>query len=134
MPYRDHFAQCPRCKLALEKFKIITGHSVQRCLDCAGIWMSPAVFAKLRDILVPDSVPPMARKRTDGGAILFCPECEREMEKVYMGEGGGYLLPGVPREGGNNAIDRCEEHGTWFDQSELQAVLTFLATLTKKPD
>ncbi len=76
----------------------------------------------------------MARKRSDGEASLSCPECEREMEKVWMGPGGGYLLPGVQREGSSNSIDRCQEHGTWFDKSELQSVLTSLASLAKKAD
>lgn len=85
------------------------------------------IFMELARVLVPDSAPPIVRNRTDSEARLPCPECERDMEKVWLGEGGGYLLPGLPRNGNGNPIDQCEEHGTWFDQSELQAALTSLA-------
>lgn len=133
MLYRDYFAQCPRCHVALGNFKFITGHMVWRCNDCTGIWMSPDVFHALTRILIPNSAAPSLRKRTDAEAALACPECERIMDKVWAG-GGGYILPGVPRAGTGHAVDRCEVHGTWFDRNELQAVLTSLEKIANKPE
>jgi len=133
MLYRDSFAQCPRCQVALGNFKFITGHMVWRCNDCTGIWMSPDVFQALVRILLPDSAAPNPRKRADAEGTLGCPECDRPMDKVWVG-GGGYLLPGVPRVGTGHPVDRCKAHGTWFDRNELQAVLTTLAKVANKAE
>ena len=100
-------------------------------MDCAGIWMPPHVLLQLIQLLSPKSAPPIVRNRSDGEGNLPCPECQRDMQKVWVGDANGSQLPGLPREGKGRTIDRCPQHGSWFDHSELQSVLTGLASVKK---
>ncbi|MEJ7600926.1 MAG: zf-TFIIB domain-containing protein [Kofleriaceae bacterium] len=93
---------CPRCGVTLE-----TAGYTERCTKCDGAWVHE------------DALVGMLQERTS--ALVFlpwqprdkdqqraCPVCTQAMQTVN--------LEAV-------ALDRCAEHGVWFDAHELAALL-----------
>ena len=71
------------------------------CNTCGGVWLDAHAAAHvLRDISeAPGNHPP----------ALLCPCCDRGMPPVWVPEA-------------QVMVDRCAEHGVWFDHSELDAI------------
>lgn len=88
---------------------------VSVCERCGGVWVDtdtadyltrvsdPALETEVRRAIgVVVSVSPAARQ-----ASVLCPVCEGETTRMEIA-------------GTVNCIDRCAEHGTWFDRDELE--------------
>jgi len=93
--------QCPRCREAL----IVT--DVQHCARCRGAWIANAVVeGRIAET--------QGRKRAhvtwerETRDSLPCASCGHAMETM--------LLFQVP-------VDRCGDHGVWFDAGELDRVV-----------
>lgn len=71
------------------------------CNTCGGVWLDPAAASHvLRETSeAPGNHPP----------ALLCPCCDRGMPPVWVPEA-------------QVMVDRCAEHGVWFDHSELDAI------------
>ena len=93
---------CPRCRVALE-----TAGYTERCKTCDGAWIHE------------DALVGMLQERTS--ALVFlpwqprdkdqeraCPVCTKAMQTVNLE---------------TVALDRCPDHGVWFDADELAALL-----------
>jgi Zn-finger nucleic acid-binding protein len=93
---------CPTCKLPLA----VAGYTV-RCGACDGAWVhEDALVGMLQErtstlVFLPWQPRP---KDTERG----CPVCTKPMATANLG---------------TVALDRCAEHGVWFDSGELAALL-----------
>jgi Zn-finger nucleic acid-binding protein len=115
MPGRDEFATCPRCKAALDR----AGARLV-CKQCEGALVAEPEVSQLIADIVGNVVStmgwagriaepqPLVLAPREGGAGLVCPCCTAAMT--------AHKLYGI-------AVDRCEEHGVWFDKAELEAAL-----------
>ena len=103
--YRDSFKHCPACGVRLEQAR-----SVWRCSACKGCWVEERILAdmvlRMRDGTGPTSLAFLSRTTADG--VRACPSCGKGMAHV--------ALEGVE-------LDRCADHGIWFDGRELQTTL-----------
>ncbi|MEJ7599074.1 MAG: zf-TFIIB domain-containing protein [Kofleriaceae bacterium] len=100
-PYRSPSLPCPRCKTELLDSGLL-GH----CARCRGAWVPEDV---LHDrIAVMQQAPPRLHWYRVPRAPLPCARCAEPMETLALFD--------VP-------IDRCLDHGLWFDADELSSVL-----------
>lgn len=103
------------------------GLSALECVRCAGLWIAEEAFRILTDQArhVADPAPDAATVRRDtapaprparpvGPVYRPCPVCSTRMNRVNFGRRSGIL------------IDRCRDHGCWFDAAELDAVLRWI--------
>ncbi len=104
-----------------------TGLTVLECGVCAGLWLGAEVFRTLGERArddAPKTPDPVAlraeaksRPRTSqvaGPLYRPCPACRTPMNRVNFERVSGILL------------DRCRDHGIWFDTAELDAVLRWI--------
>jgi Zn-finger nucleic acid-binding protein len=115
VPGRDEFPTCPRCKTALD-----AGRTRLICKQCEGALVTEPEVSQLIADIVGNVVStmgwagkvaepqPLALEPREGGAGLVCPRCTAAMT--------AHKLYGI-------AVDRCDEHGIWFDKSELEGAL-----------
>jgi Zn-finger nucleic acid-binding protein len=95
---------CPTCHAQL-----VTYGSRLVCESCHGALVTNAELEQLLNEMSPDDERPLARRLFPGkGPTRACPRCATNMATNE--------LFGV-------TIDRCDEHGIWFDPSELQRIL-----------
>jgi Zn-finger nucleic acid-binding protein len=115
--YRDAFEQCPRCGVEL-----VDARSARGCPRCGGMWLSEAVLIEM----VLEMLPPELFGEHVGAHLQFtpafqpstpipCPACHESMSFETMHD---------------IVVDRCAEHGIWFDPEELGLVLL----RTSQPD
>jgi Zn-finger nucleic acid-binding protein len=104
-----------------------TGLTVLECSVCAGLWLGAEVFRTLEE-RARQAAPPVpdpkalraeassrARVRASAGPFYRpCPTCDTPMTRVNFERVSGILL------------DRCSDHGIWFDATELDAVLRWI--------
>jgi Zn-finger nucleic acid-binding protein len=121
---------CPACgdgKFLNSRALGDTRLTVLECGVCAGLWLGAEVFRTLEERArkiapsVPDPVAlrteAKARQRTPqspGPAYRPCPACRKRMNRVNFERASGILL------------DRCRDHGIWFDATELDAALRWV--------
>ena len=104
--------KCPACKAPLV---VVERESIEVdwCPDCHGVWFDAGELELLAEKagrkLEPDMIGRPAGKV--GEARRRCPRCRHKMEKASP-TGGGALL-----------LDRCPDHGLWFDAGELGSLL-----------
>jgi Zn-finger nucleic acid-binding protein len=102
-----------------------TGLTALECERCAGLWLGEEVFRSLseRARSEEDPAPDAAEvrdeaasgiARTASRAYRRCPVCRSMMNRSNFGRRSGVL------------VDRCRDHGTWFDDAELQAILRWI--------
>jgi len=104
-----------------------SGFSALECGRCAGLFVSEKVFDLLEEQArkVADPTPDAAALRADvrsgppratpaGPFYRPCPVCATRMTRFNFEKVSGILL------------DRCPEHGIWFDATELDATLRFI--------
>ena len=104
-----------------------TGMTVLECRVCAGLWLGAEVFRTLEERArqaappVPDPAALRAeagsRPRTperSGPLYRNCPVCRTLMTRINFERVSGIL------------IDRCRDHGIWFDATELDGVLRWI--------
>lgn len=104
-----------------------TGSTVLECGVCGGLWLGAEVFRALeaRARAAAPPLPDAAALRAEassrpriapsGGPFYRpCPTCGAPMTRVNFERVSGILL------------DRCRDHGIWFDATELDAVLRWI--------
>lgn len=96
---------CPSCQIALTE----AGRTV-RCARCDGAWIHEDVLVGMLQETASAMVflPWMPREARDGEPARPCAVCSQAMQPVSLG---------------TVALDRCTDHGVWFDATELAAVL-----------
>jgi Zn-finger nucleic acid-binding protein len=100
--------KCPACKnplVVVERESI----EVDWCAACHGVWFDAGELEILAEKagkrLAPDAIGESAATQE---AQRRCPRCRRKMEKV------------APRGDRTLTLDRCLQHGLWFDAGELE--------------
>jgi Zn-finger nucleic acid-binding protein len=99
--------------------------TVLECGVCAGLWLGTDVFRTLEDrarkvaVPAPDTMALQAEVKARptphrGPAYRPCPTCKKRMNRLNFERVSGII------------IDRCRDHGIWFDASELDAALRFI--------
>lgn len=97
------------------------------CGRCAGLWLGVETFERLADrarrtanpapdpwTIRTEGAPAHASRPAAGPAYRRCPICSKIMNRTNFEKRSGVL------------IDRCREHGIWFDAEELDAVLRWI--------
>jgi Zn-finger nucleic acid-binding protein len=119
---------CPACgtsHLLTSRSLGQAGLSVLECGRCAGLWLGEEVFEILRERALKEGDPAPDPTGVRAGAgprpsrgvgplYRKCPVCASVMNRVNFGRRSGVI------------VDRCRDHGTWFDAAELDAVLRWL--------
>lgn len=110
---RDEFANCPRCAAGLDE----KGTRLV-CTRCEGslvpehdvsVLIADIETVNLGEPTAPTDIPlepQLAASKSE--LVLTCPRCMTQMTK--------HSLHGL-------TVDRCLQHGIWFDGEELQAAL-----------
>lgn len=102
MGFDDAPVQCPRCINST-----LTTGDLQHCPSCKGTWVATDVLAahvgKMQT-----SVSPKLRWKVDDRPGLPCAVCRTMMEAALLFE---------------TPVERCHQHGVWFDKNELSNVL-----------
>ena len=108
---------CPECNVTMQHL-MIKGTQLQECPTCYGIWIDAISFDRIcadrerqADLLNPGPKPRIFRS-----AVRYrpCPVCGELMNRFNFAHTSGVI------------IDKCAEHGVWFDRDELQRVVDFL--------
>ncbi len=117
---------CPACDGASRlRHRQIGGVALLECPRCAGFWVARNVFDHLveqasRNALGLDL---RANAPTPGGnsarngekwSYRQCPHCRKLMSRINYGRRSGVI------------VDRCREHGVWFDIDELAQILDWV--------
>ena len=105
---------CPRCRVDLEER---AAHELQLhgCTRCGGVWLQREGVARLGEALshktlaAVDSVSGAASRVADEARPIDCPQCAE-------------ILLRTPIPAAGVSIDRCPDHGAWYDRDELQKV------------
>lgn len=116
MIYRDGAKTCPRCRTELGEET-----SGPSCIQCGGTWAEEGVLAERWMQIAPRLPLPRLTQRVDHERRLPCAVCESPMQKVMFE---------------SIELDRCEDHGIWFDAGELDRVASTAmleAGLTEMP-
>ncbi len=103
--------KCPSCKsdmIILELNKV----EIDYCPNCKGIWLDAGELELLYHNTNSKNVNELFRKSENNPELkIKCPVCKKKMDKVEF-ENTGIIL------------DRCSNnHGLWFDNGELKALL-----------
>lgn len=124
-PYREApppARVCPRCSGGLRRRALADVH-VEECPGCKGVFVEIGLIPRIVDALdlggevmstYPRGAVPMAVE-PQGPTYLKCPRCSGIMNRRLFATGAQVI------------IDRCIEHGIWFDAAELRAVADFAA-------
>ena len=121
-PVRKSSGDCPKCKATL-KVVFHEEIAVDACPSCWGVWVvhadektvlkvRPEVFSvaelrRLRKLYKPYA-------REDSVRYVPCPACRNLMHRVNWASQSGVV------------VDRCEDHGTWYDEGELEKLKEFV--------
>ena len=110
---------CPSCRVTLT-----TAGRTDRCAKCDGAWIHEDVLVgMLQETASAMVFLPWLPRDPQEPALRACAVCGKPMQAVSLGA---------------VALDRCTEHGVWFDATELAAVLKhakeFKADPAKRPD
>ena len=104
---------CPVCKDSMVILEL-SEVEIDFCTGCNGIWLDSGELEILLED-VEERKKLLSTLTTDPGhpeKPYHCPNCNKKMEKVHIGENENVL------------IDKCVKgHGLWFDKGELKAVL-----------
>jgi Zn-finger nucleic acid-binding protein len=101
--YRDVFQLCLACGAPLRRVTVANG-TYEKCVTCGGVWIEAAALRALWNNMNPINTL-VFKPRTTGHQERMCLRCEKPMLRENLGHG-------VP-------IDRCKDHGIWFDPEEL---------------
>jgi Zn-finger nucleic acid-binding protein len=115
--------RCPKCDQLLSAV-LTDGVEVDTCTSCGGVWVEysdekkflkaePQVFSidelrRLRKIYQP-----LGHK--EPLQYYPCPRCGEMMWRKMWGSHSGVM------------VDRCGDHGTWFDKDEPEKIREFIA-------
>jgi len=116
---------CPRCRTDLQERP---AHElvIHGCVRCGGVWLDRDGIARLGEALsgktlaAVDSMTREAIREADEARPIDCPVCAE-------------ILIRRPVPAAGVAIDRCPEHGAWYDRNELQKVARALGSVPAAP-
>ena len=97
--FRDRFGGCPECASSLVE-ALILGVASLECSACAGRWLDRDAAATVVGSRILDA-------QEAGMSPRRCPVCGMAMHRI--------LVDAV-------AIERCIDHGCWFDRGELERI------------
>ena len=115
--------KCPRCATPLMNEKK-EASVVNACAQCKGVWIS---FDAEREILKSkmeaftlDEIRRLRDKFSPLGKLEPvkyhpCPECGQLMNRKNWGSHSGVI------------VDKCKNHGTWYDEHELEKIMEYVA-------
>jgi Zn-finger nucleic acid-binding protein len=103
--YRDSRRLCPHCT---EDVALSPNGPKLECQRCQGVFVPTADLADM--IATMTDRPPPTAKHADLPRNRRCPVCS-----VVMTETSLWTVP----------VERCDEHGTWFDWKELALALEY---------
>lgn len=107
---------CPRCGTALAS----AGYT-ERCKACDGAWIGE------------DALVGILQERTS--TMVFLPWQPREADAAESGRTCAVCRKALlPVSLGTIALDRCADHGVWFDAKELAALLHEAKQFAADPD
>jgi Zn-finger nucleic acid-binding protein len=103
----------------------IAGEQMRECERCGGIWLDVASFERIcasreeQSAVLGAASPAPSHQidpTKDGSRIRYspCPECGELMNRINFARCSGVI------------VDVCKGHGTWFDASELRAIVEFI--------
>jgi Zn-finger nucleic acid-binding protein len=99
---------CPSCRID----SLSIAGRTERCVQCDGAWIHEEVLVGMLQEMTAtalEGLPWEPRAATDPGERdRLCAVCAKQMQAVSLG---------------HVALDRCPEHGVWFDAKELPEVL-----------
>jgi len=113
---------CPKCNVEMKAVKE-GGVETDECPQCGGIWvdhfeekqvleMKPEVFSVDELYRLRKAYKPVGR--VEEVKYFKCPRCDRYMwRKIYIGHSG-------------IVVDKCREHGTFFDKGELEKAIEYV--------
>jgi Zn-finger nucleic acid-binding protein len=110
---------CPSCGTKMAHL-LVQRTSLQECPRCYGIWVDCETFnricadtEKVADVFDAERLPPA---RIAPGPVRYrpCPVCGDLMNRFNFERISGVI------------IDRCAEHGIWFDRDELRRIIDFI--------
>jgi Zn-finger nucleic acid-binding protein len=112
---------CPRCDQHPNLTRITVGKvMLNECGDCQGLWVDKFSFEQIctdreqqAAILGPAIRVPLPEGK-EKVRYLRCPECNELMQRMNFAGASGVI------------IDICAQHGSWFDNKELQRIIDFI--------
>jgi Zn-finger nucleic acid-binding protein len=116
---------CPRCTRLLRED---SEHAALACDACHGLFVDhPSLAARVdaeRPVRPSEAVPhaPSFSRHEREVRYAWCPLCGQVSNRMIFGQRSGIV------------VDVCREHGTWFDDGELDAVLAFVRGGGLEPD
>jgi len=116
--------KCPKCKSDMLPITL-GGSPMRECERCGGLWLEVAAFEKLctdreEQSAVLGLASPVTGDQMDPAATPIkvryfpCPQCGQLMNRMNFARCSGVI------------VDVCRGHGTWFDASELRAIIEFI--------
>ena len=108
---------CPVCHvpmIAVERERV----EVDSCISCRGLWFDRGELELLCEQTGVQLDPPAMFRAADaaGDRVRQCPRCRKPMARVALAANARLVTDHCP-----------DEHGIWFDASELGAVLDHAA-------
>lgn len=111
---------CPHCNEPNLKSVTIGAAHLSECSKCQGIWVDKFSFeqicasAEQRAAILGEAVLLDPLKKSLKIKYIKCPQCRTLMHRVNFAGCSGVV------------VDVCKHHGTWFDEKELQHIVTFI--------
>ena len=116
--------KCPRCKTDMTSLRI-AGEQMRECERCGGIWLEVASFERIcasreeQSAVLGAASPAPSHQidpQSEGSKVRYspCPQCGQMMNRINFARCSGVI------------VDVCKGHGTWFDASELRAIVEFI--------
>lgn len=119
---------CPGCGdrhcTSLLQSRKVGEHRLHECVACHGIWLTSQTVdaitsdANARALFAPNDLSAAKQAVTAKSITAFryrrCPHCATFMTRVNIAKISGVI------------VDRCAEHGTYFDLDELHSLVRFL--------
>ena len=103
----------------------IADEQMRECEHCGGIWLDVASFERIcasreeQSAVLGAASPTPSHQidpQSDGSKVRYspCPQCGQMMNRINFARCSGVI------------VDACKGHGTWFDASELRAIVEFV--------
>jgi Zn-finger nucleic acid-binding protein len=114
-PYRDQNLTCPACNATLREFQ-----TREVCDGCQGMMLTlPDLAHAIFDLT---SITPTFEYANEAVGKRACPKCRAPMTTCHL-----RVLLEDEIEKPRPELDRCGEHGIWFDGEELAKVFEKVA-------
>lgn len=113
---------CPKCRADLI-VALTQGVEVDCCTQCKGVWVDhieeKQILQMKPDVFTIDELKRLRKLyrslgKTDPVRYVPCPVCQQLMHRKNWGSHSGVL------------VDSCADHGTWYDEHELDKVREFV--------